>query len=97
VVVSNGNGRVDSLKAWPLEMRRSATTQQRGTTRRIEDNNIAQSRKEWFLLCYVILADKELAVGVEWCIVVDLARPPQTPGPQESCSKVEALELANYG
>lgn len=46
VVVSNGNGRVDSSKTWPLQMRQSATARQRGLTRKIGHARIAQSKEQ---------------------------------------------------
>jgi hypothetical protein len=50
VVSSNGNGREDSLKAWPLEVRRSVTTQQQGEMLRRKHNSLAQSKEHYFLL-----------------------------------------------
>ena|ERR1700712_579931 len=73
-------------------MRRSATTQQRDITRRLKRNMNAQSKEHWFLLYNVILAYKELAVGVERRIVVDIAG--SGGSPHELGDQIEASELA---
>lgn len=91
VVVLNGNGREESSKMWPLEMRQSATARQRGLTRPIGHKRIAQSKEHYFLLQDVILLDKGLAVGVERRVVVDLVglRGP----PHEVVDQIEAPQL----
>lgn len=90
-VVSNGNGRVDSSKTWPLHMRQSATARQRELTRKTGRIGIAQSMEHWILLQTVILFDKGLAVGAERRVVVDVVG--FGGSPHEVVDQIEAPQL----